>query len=100
VLQFLSQTKFGFDLTDLAIEIVNFILVWTNKFYCFGCQNLIRTMPIDCIEWQKLPRTIATRVDQKQVSDIVFSMKTQATEEPLPAHLRTRLKEVPSSIHW
>jgi len=39
-------------------------------------------MPIDCIEWQKLPRTIATRVDQKQVSDIIFSLKTQATEEP------------------
>jgi len=35
-------------------------------------------MPIYCIGWQRLPQTIATRVDQKQVSDIVFSLKTQA----------------------
>ena len=39
-------------------------------------------MTIYCIEWQKLPRTLATRVDQKQVSDIVFGLKTEATEEP------------------
>ena len=37
-------------------------------------------MPIYCIERQKSPRTIATRVDEKQVNDIVFSLKTQAAD--------------------
>jgi len=62
-LQVLSQNKVWFLSDYFGNRNCIFCFILARQFYRFEYQKLIWTMPIYCIEWQRLPRTIATRVD-------------------------------------
>ena len=48
---------YNFIQTRQVIVQSDIVFIWTSQFYYFGCQNLVRIMPIHCPQWQEFTRT-------------------------------------------